>query len=80
MTTITHAEWVKAFEAAVKSRPDGDEGMTTREIADATGISYVAMGERMRMLSKSGALIVGHARRQTIDGRITTVPVYRPKV
>ena len=79
MTTITHAEWVKAFEDALENRPVGDEGMTSGELADAMGITVNVINQRLRQMHKAGRLEAGRSRRASIDGRMMSVPVYRLK-
>ena len=79
MTSITHAEWVKAFETALAARPQGDEGMTKNELCEQFGTCGDTMIQRLRDLAREGLLVAGRSRRPGIDGVMRSVPVYRLK-
>jgi len=57
----------------------GDNGYTTNEIAEKLGCSGKTAALRLHALDRAGRLQCGRARRRTIDGRWTSVPVYSLK-
>jgi hypothetical protein len=75
--TITHGEWLSAFETALKSRPVGDEGMSAMEIAHAIGRSTGFTIKRLGDLKRAGKLVVGESWRENLAGRTIRIPVYR---
>lgn len=77
--SITRSEWVRAFEAVLATRPADDEGMDRHEIQDALKMSEGKVGDLLRSLHRQGRLASGRGYRQSIDGRMLPVPVYRLK-
>jgi len=62
------------------SSVSGDEGMTSEELRDKTGMG---MHRLIRLLKKGvskGMVMVGRGKRMNLIGVMTTVPVYNIKI
>ncbi len=75
--SITHAEWLAAFQDALHRSPHGDEGLTTEELSQSMGKCRSSITDYLRKIKTQGKLIRGYAYRESIDGRMMRVPVYR---
>lgn len=54
-----------------------DEGDTAEELAAKVGHDVKWVHKRLKAAKAQGKLIVGRAQRERLDGKTTTVPVYR---
>lgn len=63
---------------ALFSEQIDDSGVTTREIADALGISEMTALRRVRRLVQAGKLVPVRKRITAIDGSAKTVTAYIP--
>jgi hypothetical protein len=73
----TQDEMMEAIRASLGPVPN-DPGVSVAEWAKANGMSVPSARGYLERGVVSGKLIRGHARRPFSDGRISTVPVYRP--
>ena len=67
-------DWQAALEEALSA--SSDEGQTSREIAEAMGVSLRTTMDRLRVLADSGRLGTGRRATRTVDGRPAWCPVY----
>ena len=75
---ITVDEWEAELQRVMVGRDD--DGMSSRELADAWQVSLRTAGERIRCLAEHGRIVVGFRSLPSIvPGRNKTVPVYRIK-
>lgn len=73
--SITESEVLEALRRAFGEQPDG---FSSIEFAEALGISVECARDKMRKLYRAGSLkCTGRRSVQAIDGRRTTVPVYK---
>ncbi|RPI64257.1 MAG: hypothetical protein EHM48_01160 [Planctomycetaceae bacterium] len=73
--TITSDDLVLAV---LESQPQCDgAGMTSKELAQETGLSNEKIMKRLHTLKKGNRLTVVRILREAIDGRIVRVPGYR---
>lgn len=74
--TITESEILTALQAAL-SRPEGHEGMTAGEMAEASGVNVHRIHKALRKLLATGQAQCVKVTRTRIDGQQTLVPAYR---
>ena len=73
------------INALVKAREDGDADaigagwMTTKEMARATSRNERWVIKKLAMLKENDKLETARVSRESIDGRMVTVPAYRMK-
>ncbi len=77
MSEIRADEWLKELERLTSRN---DDGMTTSEMSDATGMSRRTIGERLRKAHRLGWVKVGWRREVRLDGKTHEVPVYKIEV
>ena len=75
MTEIRHDEWERELSTLMHGC-DG-EGVTTKELAAAWGLSLRTTNVRVRSLWERGRIEVGFRKDMTMAGRPTKVPVYK---
>ena len=75
MTEITRDEWLSALSEALKL-PEGS-GLTSAELCTQIGIGDDALLRRLKALKAQGRLEVTRGYRESIDGIMRIVPVYR---
>jgi hypothetical protein len=75
---LTQEGWLLALEEASKYSP-GAVGLSTNELRDLWNVSVDMGYVILKRLKKQGKLVVAHAKRETVDGRMVSVPVYRLK-
>ena len=78
---IGRDEWLAEIERLLSSA--GDEGMTIRELMRSLGLPdtmhyRLGIREAVRVQIEAGKMIAGMAKRRAIDGKMRSVPVYRP--
>lgn len=74
---IRHDEWLKELSALTAK---SDEGMTTRELARAAGVSERTMGDRLRDAHEMGWVTYGKRSIIRRNGRPGTTDVYIVRV
>lgn len=74
---VNAAEWRAELDRIFASIKPGDEGLTLKEIAKATGSGLGATRLRLVAMSESGRLIVGKKQYKALDGVMRWCPVYR---
>jgi hypothetical protein len=73
---------IAEMEAIVIERSpygDDDPGLTTREWAEAWGVSPKTAGARLRNFWEAGIIVSGRKREKRMDGTLGQTPVYRAK-
>ena len=63
---------------AAEFRP-GAPGLTVNEWADRLGVSSTIARRRLNVLWRRGLVEVGRRSERFMDGRLGSLPVYRPK-
>jgi predicted transcriptional regulator len=76
---ITQNELLEAIRAAMETAPDGTEGFTVGEIAEAIGRPHETARNVIKGMLKNGTAEVVKIRRTRMDGAPTTVSGYRLK-
>lgn len=59
--------------------PAGDPGLTCAEWAEAWGVGPFTARRRLRDLFDRGLILNGRRRTTYMDGRLGSLPVYRPR-
>lgn len=68
-------EWLRALEELQARQV---EGFSTADLVVATGLSSKTVQEKLKALVASGRVVyVGTRTGQSINGRVTQIPVYR---
>lgn len=74
---ISVDEWRAEIERVMQRA--GDEGVTTKELQRALGVSNRTCLLRLQDLADAGRLVPGRRQVSSIDGSVRSVPVYRIK-
>jgi hypothetical protein len=76
---INASEWRNELDRIFASIKPGDEGLTLKEIAKATGAGLGATRVRLVAMAEAGRLIIGRKQFRALDGVMRWSPVYRLK-
>lgn len=77
MTRITEDEWQAELERlAAASRTTGGDGLTGPEWAQRLGLSRRQVRALLGAAKARGLLVVNKGKREVLDGRMVTMPVY----
>jgi len=74
VTKLTADLWRAELERAMRSA--GDDGMSTREIREALGISISTATNMLSNLFRAGRIKSGRRMERARDGAMRPVPVY----
>lgn len=77
---MTESQLLEAVRRAIKQAPktEGPNGITTRELAKAQGISDFAAHKMIRTLVETGALVPVKVYRKRMDGQVQLQVAYAP--
>ena len=78
MESVTEAQLFQALQDALVLK-DGEDGTTTAELVEATGMTVSKILKALGRLKKDGKLEHVRVMRETIDGRTHPRPGYRLK-